>query len=168
MSGSIRKSQLSVQLTDGRSLYTRRAEKPPQWLRPLSQEQFVASLIADDAFAIGRTPPPLTMPTETWLEARRYVWTPATRPTQERPKTPPPPVISKPKPAETTSRIQPSVQSPRQWTELLPGDWPADVMRAASQMPSYKRKIHLVWDQGRRYKIKAGQGKRRVFREHTT
>ncbi|KAM8701593.1 hypothetical protein ACLKA7_017659 [Drosophila subpalustris] len=68
---------------------------------------------------------------------------------EERPRPPPPP----PPPG------------PKLFDELIGVAWPNEVSQAARALNPRRRRIRVVWSGGVRYKLKAGQGRIRAFRE---
>ncbi|KAM8714600.1 hypothetical protein ACLKA7_000042 [Drosophila subpalustris] len=68
---------------------------------------------------------------------------------EERPRPPPPP----PPPG------------PKLFDELIGVAWPNEVSQAARALNPRRQRIRVVWSGGVRYKLKAGQGRIRAFRE---
>ncbi|KAM8702724.1 hypothetical protein ACLKA7_000854 [Drosophila subpalustris] len=54
---------------------------------------------------------------------------------------------------------------PKLFDELIGVAWPVEVSRAARALNPRRRRIRVVWSGGVRYKLKAGQGQIRAFRE---
>jgi len=67
--------------------------------------------------------------------------------------------------AAQKEQFEETPRPPTRYEELVGVPWPRDVVQASKELNPGKRRVYLVWDEGRRYKIKAGQGRIRVYRE---
>ncbi|KAL7724454.1 hypothetical protein ACLKA6_000190 [Drosophila palustris] len=75
---------------------------------------------------------------------------------------PPPP----PPPSPASPPPPPPPAPPSWWQEMVEIAWPAEVAQEARRLvKGGRRRTHLVWCEGRRYQVKASQGRVRVFRD---
>ncbi|KAL7724316.1 hypothetical protein ACLKA6_017497 [Drosophila palustris] len=70
--------------------------------------------------------------------------------------TPPPPPPAPPTPVQTPP---PPPPPSKRFVETVGIAWPHEVSQEARRMNPAKRRTHLVWCEGRRYKVKTGQGR---------
>ncbi|KAM8707559.1 hypothetical protein ACLKA7_014656 [Drosophila subpalustris] len=88
-------------------------------------------------------------------EARATPPPPPARSARATPPAPPTPVQTPPPPPPPSKRF----------VETVGIAWPHEVSQEAGRMISAKHRTHLVWCEGRRYKVKTGQGRVKVFME---
>ncbi|KAL7724517.1 hypothetical protein ACLKA6_001893 [Drosophila palustris] len=79
------------------------------------------------------------------------------------PPPPPPPSPASPPPPPPPP---PPPAPPSRWQEMVGIAWPAEVAQEARRLiKGARRRTHLVWCEGRRYQVKASQGRVRVFQD---
>ncbi|KAM8702134.1 hypothetical protein ACLKA7_005578 [Drosophila subpalustris] len=63
------------------------------------------------------------------------------------------------------TELPPPPPGPKPFEELVGVAWPHEGKQAARSLNPRKRRVRVVWSGGIRYKLKAGQGQIRAFKE---